>query len=1120
MERREKVKIFRERFFGRQEVYGRKWVSKTEDGRVIKGYAPRCENFWKPPCHIRLKDGKTCATCEIKEYSPVTDESVWLHINADEDHIHYLVQDDGTCHFAVFDCDQKPGKEHLGHGWKDVKVLSAALTKYGIAHAIARSTGTEHLCGYHIYIFFSSPCQANKIRPVALHIFEECGFMEELRQGIRPIPEFFPKQDYAGGFGIGNGVKPPMQEKNWARGRNGFVTGEDEFIPPEEQWNYLANFPKVEVDLIDRIIAENNLEVDEYRGPSAGGGRRGTPGMPGLGPKRGKWQQPLTGSYEKVVEGCKALRMVYEKAANGEIPGHQEGFAAYHLAMSTADGLEYFRKNMTGWGQTEKDLRQLEHSLAKDYAPWTCRKMQEHGVCVPGTKCFDRKPPISLVEGQYVVMSDVPPDQWPEPSPIRYAFGKGEDFLDKLKADAEAIPKDEDENRKGMLLRDIAHRAQVFDEDQQRELKEHIKALKIIKWSEISKMFTKASDTHIKETKERASTRNDSVIVGDNCYKMVADPIGYEILRKQRSGHTYVRISDFIIEIEEEREFYDDEIVIRSMFCGKLKAHNYEIEFEIDREDWFDNSSFMKHFGRVAGSQFNLLRADLDYVRQAATGFSKKFGITKNNYLATQGWYHGTYLMPSVLIDKDSIRPNTERIVSLALKPHASFLDFKIIPEDELREIVFHIQNQFLNAWPRKWTMIALAHGLLPSIVTPLGIRKKPSLFFEGVTGSGKTELLHTLQYFWGHFDSIVNLASTGKGMMAVAHDFKDALLVFDDYKGIDHAQTVSLLRVIQYSYDPNVAVKLSKDSKIMPPKTSRGVIAFTGESFISNDSATVARTIMVETEKQDTILTQDIYNEVIERRESYCGVMPYFIHWILRQDGVMMKNRFKELVKHFYERVPAYRAMVNANRVAYNLGLNHFMWELWCKFLLHLGMVSPADADYLIKEHEGYAIEIQEHMMGRCTDEQNGEVFIRVLGQLVSSGEAIIEGLNDDATNARGQVVGFVEKATGTVPLTVNLFPDLVCRMVSNATRDHPIRGTEREFGRIFYEKGLLFAASEGRFKRQLRYKKGKPYVWSLDLAKLEWGDDVSYAANPDPVYKSKVLTIKQKKSGFDELD
>ena len=1086
-----KAEIFRKCFFGRQDVYGEQWA-------YGKGYSPACVNKMKPFCHIKLKDGVSCMSCEFKQYIPVSDESVLKHIKGQEAHLHYMVQSDSTTYFFAWDCDMKPNKEHLGHGWESVKNISNVLKSMKIPHSIARSTGSEHLYGYHIYVFIDKPYPTNKVRAIANYVFLLTGMEQEDAQGMKPKPEFFPKQDYTCGLSVGNGIKPPMIEKNWERGRNGFVTGEDEFISPEKQWEYLENAPRVTTELLDEIIEENELPVRDI---VTSGTHRSSPNpyIPGLSPDRpGKWQQPLRGSYEKIVEGCKALRRVYARSKEGHVASHHEGFAAFHLAMHTQDGVDYFNKNMTGWSRNDRDIRQLEHSLDKNYAPWTCLKMQEMGVCPSGTKCFEKRPPVTIVEGKYVVNNEAPREHWPEPSPIRYSFGAGEDFLEKLKTEISAIEKDMDENEKGAKIRDIAKRSQVFDQDQRRELKEFIKSKKILKWGDISKMFTQAGDEHFKEVKKQAATREDIASVGNVTYHLNPDPIGYEIVRKGKEGNTeFVRFSDVVVEVNQEIEEVDDGEPVRSFFRGKIRAEDFESSFEIDMDAWNDTKEFVKFFGKKAGTRFLIHRQDIDNLRQAAQAFSCKYSEKRVHY-ATQGYHKDTYLMPDVLIDADGIRPNTEMTVSLDSKPHAQNIGFKILQEDELGELIFHINNTMLNAWPRAWTMIGLSHALLPAVLKIVGIRKKPALFFEGTTGAGKTELLHTLQYFWGQFDSIINLASTGKGMMTVAHDFKDCLLAFDDYKGMSRHQTDALQHMIQYSYDPNISVKLRRDSSLMPPKNSRGVIAFTGEHFLTNDSAMVARCLIVEMDKQDTSKTRDAYNEVIEMRDRYCGVTPHFIKWFLNQDAKKWKEEFNNLYRDIYSQ-DGVCGRVNADRVSYNIALNMIVWRMWVTFVRDVQMLNEERCQALIDEHAMYARTIMFEMLSRCGDEQNGEVFLRHLNQLISSGRAIIEGYNDDdpLRGGRAVTIGFLHTPKNGGEVIANIFPDLACQLIKEVTKDNPIRGTEREFGRLFLEKGIILPSAEkGRYRRQVRYNRTKAYVWPM-IAKrinidLDEKDDV----------------------------
>jgi hypothetical protein len=70
----EKVDLFRSLFKEREDVFARRWYSKTS-GKA--GYQPVCENEWTPLC-----DKKTfkCADCPNRQFLPLTENDVYRHL--------------------------------------------------------------------------------------------------------------------------------------------------------------------------------------------------------------------------------------------------------------------------------------------------------------------------------------------------------------------------------------------------------------------------------------------------------------------------------------------------------------------------------------------------------------------------------------------------------------------------------------------------------------------------------------------------------------------------------------------------------------------------------------------------------------------------------------------------------------------------------------------------------------------------------------------------------------------------------------------------------------------------------------------------------------------------------
>jgi hypothetical protein len=1071
LSRSDKAILYRRLFFGKQSVFGKKWQVVTDDGGMRSGYAPVCENYWKAGCHLKNKTGNGCSGCEIKRYTPVSDESVLRHIDGAEEHMFYVLHEDGKIRFGSIDFDAKPDREEKGYGWGDVSKFLDVLDEWKIPYTVARST----TAGFHVYFFMSEPYEPNKFRALIYEAFERCGFMEYLRLGIKTLPEVFPKQNYNSADGIGNGIKTPMIEPAFKKERNGLVTRDNQWIGlglgendmVEAQWNALKNAVLVATSRLNELIVQEEITVhdDSISGP----GRAVRSGTGKVGSGRTIWQPAISGSIEKLLEGCAAFRKVREKCEGGEIIGHQEGMSLFHAAMHTVDGLEWFEKSVPGWNKTSADVKQLDHSIRKNYSPWTCKTMQETGVCIPGTKCFEPKIQVDIVDGQEVVRNDLPPL---DPSPMRYAHSKGNDFLVKLIREVDALMLEDDAQIRFADLKEIVRRGQIFDSPQQTELKAHIRSKKVITGTELTKLFADAAKENTEAVESKMDKRSDMVFVDGSRYKKL-EPYGYAVIKGTPAKLTEVPIAQYDIKIEQIRTIVDEGKKDLTVIIGKFVCYGIEKHFEISSDAWCDPREFVRCFTAIAPEYFHPTKSNVEHVRQAAMEFSRLAGIEKRAYLATQGWCDGAYLTPSVIIDKTGVRENSERPVDLSGKQHAHNLDFIILEKAEIIALINHILDDFLEAWPRLWTMVALGHVLAPAIVKPLGdnFEDKPTLFFEGLTGGGKTELTHCMQYFWGNFRKLLNLQSSAKGVMDVGYDFKDAGLVLDDFKGLDRDQTMAVIGAIQYGYGQGTSIKMTQGQAQNKSKGSRAFFTMTGELFISDDASVVSRTILIETGKNDTEETKARYQKCKKLRVKYRGLTPAFLHWFLNQNIDAVRKIFDEFSQEILQNS---KGRQNRDRIAYNLGLNRLVFSLFVDFCIDVAELSAERAVQLKREHAAYISTLTTAMLKRCHDEQNGNVFWDIIIEHMDSGLWYIEGLSFPA---RGAIkIGFWKDAT---PNHAYLLPKAIRSLVK---RERPeLLGDERAYRRQLNEQGII--VDQNKNVRDLTGAGGRR--WEIDLTK-----------------------------------
>lgn len=1089
MNESEKLRIFRQRFRGRPDVYGHMILSKPdENGKQARSFAPVCSNFWTDVCDIKNKVGG-CARCKSKVFTPVSDESVLKHINGAEHQIQYVLQEDGNINFGAIDFDMKPGKESQGYDFRDVIKVITILKERGIPYGIARSTGQ----GYHIYFFFSEPYSAVKFRAFLWWIYEITGFISEHRQCIRPLPEMFPKQGSAFG-GLGNGIKPPMIEVNWSKERNGFVTDRDEFIPPNLQWQHLDQIQKITPAQMDEAIKKEGIEVQVELVSTTKSSSR----------KRDKYQRPLHGSYEKILEGCAAFRRVRDNCLKGIQPNHFEGMALWHMAMHTVDGMDWFRKNVPGWAKTDADMRQMEHSVDKEYSPWTCKKLQESGVCVPGTKCFEKKPPIERVEGRTAVRDDLPESEWPDPSPIRYAFSAGDDFLSKLLKEVEDLKAEADDEKRRLKLAEIIRRSMVFDNAQQDLLKRKIEESGIEKKAQLNKRFKEAQVQKQKEFVDLAKERDDSIICGSMVYRK-RHPHGFAIIKQGKGDSESSReLCGFDIIFEEEKTIVSNERAKTTVFIGKLSTSRRTVPFEIDSEIWSDNSEMFKFFTRLVGTDFNILKSDIDLLRQVSAEYRKKSRVISLFY-DTQGWYDETYLMPSVLVDKDGIRPNTEQKVDLSDDSYTKLLDFKLLSDSDSLETLFHIKKDFFNAFPRGPLFLGIGHCMMSGILGYLRLPRgfKPVLWYEGLTGAGKTQLCILLANFWGDFRGPVNWTSTANGMLDYGHKFKDALLVADDYKGSTHGMVVAVKNTVQYSYDEfSAKAALTRTGKQRGSISSRCLFIMTGEETPVNEASFIARLTLVEYPKYDTTKTQKHYEACLSHSENYRGVTPKFIHWVLQQDRNSLLKDIGEVRDTL--KIPI-AGKQNDNRIASNTGLAFCGWKWFVRFMQDAGALDREEADSLIQEGWEFTQHTRDIMARRCSEEQNGAVFLDNLKSLLFTGEALIENLEGFSESKRpAPVIGFVDDKDKT-PNVIYIIPNKAIPLVKRHVADSFVI-SEQSAGNQLKAMGIIADHEANRSTLLKRYKGGNGIrVWCLDINKL----GLQTSTGPRVVHQTEPLKL-----------
>lgn len=247
----ERLRLFQSLFKGREDVFARRWFSKTT-GK--SGYQPVCINEWKQG--ICDKKKYRCVICPNRNFAPLTTQDMYRHLEGKDEYCCdvvglYAIMQDNNCAFLCADFDDKNCK----YGYKeDVLAYVGVCREWLIPYAIERSRSGN---GAHVWIFFESPLPASKARRLGNAILTEA-MTRNGQMSFNSYDRFFPNQDYLPEGGFGNLVALPLQGQ--ARRKENSVFVDNDFLVYKDQWAFLYNLKKIQESTIDQLLRLHSQE--------------------------------------------------------------------------------------------------------------------------------------------------------------------------------------------------------------------------------------------------------------------------------------------------------------------------------------------------------------------------------------------------------------------------------------------------------------------------------------------------------------------------------------------------------------------------------------------------------------------------------------------------------------------------------------------------------------------------------------------------------------------------------------------------------------------------------------------------------------------------------------------
>lgn len=236
----DKVKLFRELFRGRPDIYPTRFVSK-KTGKA--GYAPACSNkFVHGVCELpKVK----CSDCTRQAFLPVDDTALRGHLEGNYVMGVYPMLQDETCWFLAVDFDKSSWTD-------DVRAFVGTARGLGLPAAIERSRSGN---GAHVWFFFSAPVPASTARKMGCHLITET-MARRHELSMDSYDRLFPSQDTMPRGGFGNLIALPLQKGPRQDGNSVFLDDNLVAYAGDQQWAYLASVERIKPAIVERIASE------------------------------------------------------------------------------------------------------------------------------------------------------------------------------------------------------------------------------------------------------------------------------------------------------------------------------------------------------------------------------------------------------------------------------------------------------------------------------------------------------------------------------------------------------------------------------------------------------------------------------------------------------------------------------------------------------------------------------------------------------------------------------------------------------------------------------------------------------------------------------------------------